>query len=191
MIPRLCLLDTLASIGPNETLQKFAEMTFPALPIKKATVTDIVSTFNQGARNIAQIDGSVKSPFYRNVAASLAVAGDPKQVNVVNADITAGFIHALPAPAYPFDVDMTRVERGRKLFKTNCGMCHKDHNDIVYKGENTTFAEQIGTDPNRSQVLNADALQLFLKHFVASDPETYETKDANGKTVQRQTTCAV
>ena len=182
LIPRLCLLDTLASIGPNETLQKFAEMTFPALPIKKATVTDIVSTFNQGARNIAQIDGSVKSPFYRNVAASLAVAGDPKQVNVVNADITAGFIHALPAPAYPFDVDMTRVERGRKLFKTNCGMCHKDHNDIVYKGENTTFAEQIGTDPNRSQVLNADALQLFLKHFVASVPETYETKDANGKT---------
>ncbi len=182
LIPRLCLLDTVASIGPTETLQKFAEMTFPALPIKKATVTDIVSTFKQGARNIAQIDGSVKSPFYRNVAASLAVAGDPKQVNVANADITAGFIHALPAPAFPFDVDMSRVERGQKLYKENCGMCHRDHNDIVYKAENTTFAEQIGTDPNRSQVLNADALQLFLRHFVASVPETYETKDANGKT---------
>lgn len=182
LIPRLLLLDTVAAKGAAATLHDFKDMTFPALPDKKATVTDIVSTFYQGARNIAQIDGSVKSPFYRNVAASLAVAGNPSQVNVPNADITAGFIHALPPPAYPFDVDMARANRGRKLFQEHCAVCHKNHNDIVYKAANETVKEQIGTDPNRSQVLNADALKLFLRHFVASVPKEYETKDASGKT---------
>ncbi|MEK6259996.1 MAG: di-heme-cytochrome C peroxidase [Planctomycetota bacterium] len=182
LIPRLLLLDTIVAKGPQATLHDFPEMTFGALPDKKATVTDIVSTFNQGARNIAQIDGSVKSPFYRNVAASLAVAGNPSQVNVPNAEITAGFIRALPPPAYPFEVDMARANRGRKLFEENCAVCHRDHNDIVYKAANETVREQIGTDPNRSQVLNGEALQLFLRHFVASVPKNFETKDAQGNT---------
>ena len=38
----------------------------------------------------------------------------------------------------------------------------------------------IGTDPNRSRVLNADGLALFLSHFVASVPADYEATDAKG-----------
>jgi hypothetical protein len=174
LIPRLLLLDTVNSIGPDKTLHGFASMNFPALPNQLATVTDILSTWQQGTQNLAQIDGSVKSPFFRNVAASLAVAGDPKAVNVQNADITAKFISHLPPPAYPFAVDAKMAERGKELFKTNCGACHKQFNDNLYK------VELIGTDPNRSRVLNADALALFLKHFVASVPVDYELADSTG-----------
>ncbi len=174
LIPRLLLLDTVNSIGPEKTLHDFAGMKFPALPNQLATVTDILSTWQMGDQNIAQIDGSVKSPFFRNVAASLAVAGDPAAVNVMNADITAKFISHLPPPAYPFAIDATRAGRGKEIFKTNCLPCHKSFNDNLYK------TDLIGTDPNRSRVLNADGLALFLKHFVASVPENYETTDANG-----------
>ena len=38
----------------------------------------------------------------------------------------------------------------------------------------------IGTDPNRSRVLNADGLALFLRHFGESVPASYEAIDSKG-----------
>lgn len=172
LIPRLLMLDTITLIGPEGYNREFKKLSFPALPNELATVTDILSTWQQGSQNLAQIDGSVKSPFFRNVAASLAVAGEPKYVNVLNAEFTANFISRLPPPAYPFAIDATRAARGQDLFKANCAACHKPFNDIVYP------VDLIGTDPNRSRVLNASGLALFLKHFVASVPANFETTDS-------------
>ena len=180
LIPRLLLLDFVRDKGVQIAMRDFQVTPFGALPDKKATVTDIISTFKQGARNTAQIDGSVKSPFYRNVAASLAVAGDPALVNARNAEIAVSFLRDLPAPAYPFDVDMQRAIRGRSLFSYNCAPCHRDQNDNLYKPANPRIREQIGTDPNRSEVLNAETLRLFLKHFVASVPADFMARDAQG-----------
>lgn len=174
LLPRLLLLDTVLSVGPAKTMTGFMGMPFKALPEQLATFTDILSTWKQGTQNIAQVDGSVKSPFFRNIAASLAVAGDPKMVNVANADITATFISQLPPPLYPFGIDEGRAKRGQEVFAKNCAACHREYNDIVYK------ADLIGTDPNRSRVLNSDGLALFLRHFVASVPASYETTDAKG-----------
>jgi hypothetical protein len=178
LIPRLLLFDTVVKIGPAKTTQTFATTTFPALPEKLATVTDILSTFQQADQNLAQVDGSVKSPVFRTVAASLAVAGDPTLVNIRNADITASFIAHLPPPAYPFAVDGKKSARGMELFKANCAGCHKLNNDTVYS------VESIGTDPNRSKVLNPDALALFVRYFVASVPVDYEITEANGTKVK-------
>ena len=174
LLPRLLLLDTVTSLGPAKTMAGFMGMTFTALPEQLATATDILSTWKQGAQHIAQVDGSVKSPFFRNIAASVAVAGDPKMVNVRNADVTAQFISQLPPPLYPFAIDAGAAERGKATFAQNCAACHREFNDIVYP---TTL---IGTDPNRSRVLNADGMALFLRHFTASVPAAYEITDANG-----------
>jgi hypothetical protein len=174
LLPRLLLLDTVVSLGPARTTAEFMGMPFKALPDELATVTDILSTWKQGTQNLAQVDGSVKSPFFRNIAASLAVAADPKLVNVRNADITAKFIGQLPPPLYPFGIDAAAAKRGKEIFTKNCAACHREYNDIVYK------ADRIGTDPNRSRVLNSDGLALFLRHFVASVPADYETTDARG-----------
>jgi hypothetical protein len=174
LLPRLLLLDTVTSLGLAKTTAEFMGMPFKAMPDKLATVTDILSTWKQGTQNIAQVDGSVKSPFFRNIAASLAVAADPKLVNVQNADITARFISQLPPPPYPFGIDTAAAERGKGIFARNCAACHRAFNDIVYK------ADLIGTDPNRARVLNPDGLALFLRHFVASVPADYETTDARG-----------
>ena len=174
LIPRLLMIDTIGAIGPDRYAREFKDMTLPALPNELATVTDILSTWQQASRNFAQIDGSVKSPFFRNVAASLAVAGAPKYVNVLNAELTAKFISRLPPPAFPFAIDTPRATRGQQVFKAHCAACHKPFNDNVYP------VDLIGTDPNRSRVLNADGLALFLKHFVASVPAEFETTDSKG-----------
>jgi hypothetical protein len=120
------------------------------------------------------VDGSVKSPFFRNIAASVAVAGDPAMVNVRNAEVTADFISQLPPPLYPFAIDAAAAARGKEVFAQNCAACHREFNDIVYP------VNLIGTDPNRSRVLNADGLALFLRHFTASVPAAYEITDASG-----------
>jgi len=178
LIPRLLLLDTVMTLGPAKTIHDFPGTNFAALPNQLATVTDILSTWQQASQHVAQVDGSVKSPVFRNVAASLAVAGDPKLVNIQNADISAKFISHLPAPAYPFAIDAKMADRGKQLFEANCAICHKPSNDNLYS------VDQIGTDLNRSRVLNADALALFLKHFIASVPPDFETTDATGAKVK-------
>jgi hypothetical protein len=159
-------------------MQTFAATNFPALPVNLATVTDILSTWQQANQHVAQVDGSVKSPVFRNVAASLAVAGDPQDVNIQNADITARFIGHLPPPAYPFAIDAKMASRGKELFTANCSGCHRPFNDNLYA------VGQIGTDPNRSKVLNSDALALFLKDFIASVPADYIVTDATGAKIK-------
>jgi hypothetical protein len=178
LIPRLLLFNSVVTIGVDKTTHSFATTNFPALPNQLATVTDILSTFQQAEQNVAQVDGSVKSPVFRNVAASLAVAGDPTLVNIRNTDITATFIAHLPPPAYPFAIDSKMASRGKEIFRTNCAACHKPDNDNLYA------VDQIGTDLNRSKVLNADALALFLKYFVASVPVDYEITDSAGAKVK-------
>ncbi|MEO7271712.1 MAG: c-type cytochrome [Vicinamibacterales bacterium] len=174
LLPRLLLLDTVASLGPAKTMAGFMGMSFKALPEQLATFTDILSTWRQGTQHIAQVDGSVKSPFFRNIAASVAVAGDPKMVNVRNAAVTAEFISQLPPPLYPFAIDAAAAERGQAIFTQNCAACHRERNDNVYP------TDLIGTDPNRSRVLNADGLALFLRHFAASVPAEFDLIDAKG-----------
>lgn len=178
LIPRLLLFDTVMHLGLQKTTQTFATTDFPALPHAMATVTDILSTWQQANQHVAQVDGSVKSPVFRNVAASLAVAGDPTAVNIENADISAKFISHLPAPAYPFAIDAKMAARGKTLFAENCGECHRPFNNNLYP------VGAIGTDPNRSQVLNAPALALFLKYFIASVPADYLVNDATGAKIR-------
>lgn len=175
LLPRLLLFDSIAKNGVPKTVAEFMGTKLEAMPDQLATATDILSTWKQASQHIAQIDGSVKSPLYRNVAASLAVAGDPAQVNVANAERTARFIGELPPPSYPFPIDAQRAERGGRLFREHCAVCHKSFNDVVYP------VDLIGTDPNRAKVLNPAGLDLFLRYFKASVPADYELTDAEGR----------
>jgi hypothetical protein len=67
----------------------------PPLPAQ----VDIPSVWRQSARNVAQWDGAVASPVYRNLAAEVGVIGVPQLVSFQNAKTTADFIADLPPPA--------------------------------------------------------------------------------------------
>ncbi|WP_407530469.1 hypothetical protein [Methylobacterium oryzisoli] len=133
----------------------------PSIP-PFATITDIPSVWNQAARHLAQWDGSVNSPFWRNIAAALPIVGDPARVDLHNVAIVANFLHELPPSPYPFNVDITRAGRGEALFREHCAICHKPNNDALYQ------YREIGTDMNRAAVLNDAALDLLMTGFAAS-----------------------
>lgn len=139
----------------------FIQQAHPEIP-PFATITDIPSVWNQQARDLAQWDGSVKMAFWRNIAAQLPIVGDPGKIDLINTGIVANFLNGLPPSPYPFEVDMASAARGEVLYKENCAVCHKAHNDVVYQ------SRDIGTDMNRAQVLNEAAFGLFLKGFSAS-----------------------
>ncbi|MCD0462376.1 c-type cytochrome [Roseiconus lacunae] len=182
LIPKLLLLDAVSTAQASgnagaipDALQRFLGQRYPAIVADNATVTDNVSTWMQVDRSVAQLDGSVRSPFFRNIAASLAVAGNPQNVNAENAAICVNFLHRLPPPAYPFEIDREKAEQGKQLFQENCLVCHFPGNKAVY--------HNVGTDMNRARVLRKPTVDLFLRHFRASIPQGFKYTDANGTEV--------
>jgi mono/diheme cytochrome c family protein len=148
----------------------------PEVPSFLATATDNPSVWNQQDRSFGQLDGSVKVPMIRNIAAEVAVVGNSAGVNFRNADITARFTARLPAPPYPFRVDGSRADRGRAVFERNCATCHQAGNTKLYP------AALIGTDPNRARVQTPEGRALFLEAFLAAIPEGYEATAPDGQT---------
>jgi mono/diheme cytochrome c family protein len=183
LVPKLLLLDDLIAArgapDPRQAtisaLSEFLSKPRPALRPENATATDILSTWYQKRHTVSQIDGSVKSPFFRNIAAILAVAGSPMQVNAHNADFSAKFLSELPPPAYPFPIGKEAAERGKQLFQKHCSVCHHDGNQQAYAS--------LRTDPNRARVLNQATVELLLRHFRASVPAGFTYKDPQGNTI--------
>jgi hypothetical protein len=125
-----------------------------------ATVTDAPSVWNQQARSLAQWDGSVRSPFWRNIAAQLPIVGTPAKIDLVNTYLVAEFLEELPSAPYPFEVDLRRAARGEALFAESCADCHQAKNERIYS--------ELQTDFNRAAVLSPAGRRLFLLGFAAS-----------------------
>jgi hypothetical protein len=134
---------------------------------------DIVSVWRQNARAMAQWDGSIANPVYRNLAASLGVIGNPALVDYENAKITADFAAELPPPPYPFSVDLGKAIEGGKHFLKHCYGCHKDDNATVYT------PAQTGTDPGRTNSITREGRRRLILALRASckDPAVCDVPD--------------
>ncbi len=182
LLPKLVHYEYFKDATPTNIQEKsksFLETDFPALPKNLATVTDIVSVWDQVDKPLSQIDGSVKSSFFRNIAAIVAIAVNPNDANYVNADFSQRFTRKLIAPAYPFPVDSVRAAKGEAIFKENCSVCHKTGN--------TTLYQNMGTDFNRARVINDEGFALFGRNFRAAVPKGYTIKGDNGETIEPAT----
>ncbi|WP_165074392.1 c-type cytochrome [Paludisphaera rhizosphaerae] len=156
-------------------VERFLAATYVEMPFQLATATDAMSVWRQADRPFGQLDGSVRSPFVRQVAAMTAVVGRPIGVNYVNADFTTRFLHELPAPPYPFPVDLTRAQRGEALFKANCAACHRPGNGSIYG------REVVDTDMNRARVVSdPSGRELLVRSFLAAIPKDYEATGPDG-----------
>ena len=161
---------------PGMAVRRFLATYYPEMPYRNATVTDNLSVWRQADRPFGQLDGSIRAPIIRNVAAQTAVVGSARGINVKNADISVRFTAHLPAAPYPFAVDMTRARRGEALFQQHCAVCHKVGNGMVYA------PDQIGTDTNRARVLSVEGKNLLVANFRAAIPKDYVATSADGTT---------
>lgn len=142
----------LAAVPPAEVLAD------PAAGLKKyfptaAGIGDIMSVWGQDKRVFAQWDGNLKNKLTRNLGAELGVAGDPRVVNFANGLATTSFVDKLPAPSYPFKVDLRKAAEGRAVYEQACASCHET--------EKFMPVADIGTEPGRATGLTKDT-RLFL-----------------------------
>jgi hypothetical protein len=178
LIPKFLLGREILSqaAGDGDPIGRFLATYYPEMPYRNATVTDNLSVWRQADRPFGQLDGSIRAPIIRNVAAQTAVVGSSRGINVRNADICAKFTANLPAPPYPFAVDMVRARRGEALFLDHCAVCHRAGNGAAYP------ADRLGTDSNRARVLSVEGKALLIENFRAAIPKDYEATAADGTT---------
>jgi hypothetical protein len=134
------------------------------------SITDFMVVWEQDKRKVhwsadhkqlvdggGQWNGNIPIPMFRNLAAELTMGfGAETDVRVsAFAEILLG---DLPAPVYPFDVDMDKAKQGSVLYQRNCTACHKSHNGKVY---------QIGTDSGRAHVVSDAIAENARKVFTA------------------------
>lgn len=124
------------------------------------SVADIMSVWRQADRRSAQWDGNIRNNLIRNLGAELGVAGDPRIVNYQNAVLTTPFVANLPAPVYPFSVDLKKAIEGYGIYQKACASCHESEAFMGIK--------DIGTEPGRATGLTADARLLLVKNLKAS-----------------------
>jgi|CXWL01.1.fsa_nt_gi mono/diheme cytochrome c family protein len=133
------------SVNPDTDLPPFQSM------------TDFMAVWEQGKRKVhwsadhkqlidggGQWNGNIPIPMFRNLAAELTM-GFGAETDVRVSAFAEILLENLPAPVYPFAVDMDKANKGGELYQQNCADCHRPHNDAVY---------QIGTDSGRAHVVS-------------------------------------
>lgn len=138
---------------------------FPSVRV----VSDIMSVWRQKDRRLAQWDGNIEAKTLRNLGAALGVIPNPDLVSYENVEFNTKFIDALPPPSYPFTVDKSKAEMGKKIFDSACASCHNGDTPHIP-------LDVVKTDPNRSPGVKAFGRQriseLILQACIdKSNPE--------------------
>jgi mono/diheme cytochrome c family protein len=142
------------------------------LPPAPAQV-DNPSVWRQRARDAAQWDGSIATPVYRNLAASVGVIGVPQAVSYSNAKLAADFLADLPPAPYPFDVDAGKALAGAVLYGKYCASCHQASGTKFFSGPD------VGTDLNRTQTVTPENRKRLIAVLRAActDPVECDVPD--------------
>lgn len=159
----------------GERLRSTAHEWMPQVPAP----IDIASLYHLDQRHHAGWDAN-QGASARVIASGTSAVGDPYKLNLPAHEMMNDFASELPAPAYPFEVDLGLAEQGEAIFESNCGVCHKPNNDRVY-----TIAQLDGVDDHRAQVLSPTArLGLIALMREACQGEAW--CQAAGETVEEQ-----
>jgi mono/diheme cytochrome c family protein len=154
-------------------------------------ITDFMVVWEQDKRKVrwspdhsqlieggGQWNGNIPIPMFRNMAAELTM-GFGAKTDLRVAAFAQTLLENLPAPVYPFDVDMVTAKQGEQLYQKNCATCHQPHNGQVY----TNMGTNLGRAFIASQSITEGARGLFT---AICSPTT--VLDMPGG--QKQTPCA-
>jgi len=144
-----------------------------------AAITDFMAVWEQGKRLAhwsqdhtrlvdggGQWNGNIPIPIFRNLAAELTV-GLGADTDLRVAVFAEDLLRDLPAPVYPFAVDLDLARKGESLFQENCAACHKPHNGEVY---------DMGTDLGRAHVVSEALAQGARATFTGICPPSKTVK---------------
>lgn len=133
-------------------------------------VTDIMAVWDQQKRNPrwndskddlidggGQWNGHIPLLIYKNIAAqgTLGVGN----IDIAVSAFSEVLLEKLPAPAYPFNVNVELANKGKELFQQNCVECHRDNNGKVYRNIHTN----LGRAEIASRLITTAAVSSFTE----------------------------
>lgn len=111
-------------------------------------IVDFPSIWNQAARDGLRLhwDGNNTSLHERNLSAALGAGAQPQDVDLYRLARVEEWLKHLPAPRWPFAIDVAQAERGRLVYERYCAACHELGGSRM--GEVVPL-DSIGTDRGR------------------------------------------
>jgi hypothetical protein len=113
---------------------------------------DLMSIWDQASREGMWLhwDGNNDSLDERNLSAAIGAGATPitlsNDVNLAGVDRVKQWIMTLPAPRYPFPIDMAKAAAGRPVYEAQCASCHEAGNPGYGAVIPTRYLQ---TDPER------------------------------------------
>lgn len=166
----------------RETVRRLVDQT----PIPDGGPSKLPCLYEEGRREWAQFDGSVRDPYTRNSIAAMGVGATaqnmrkPAILDTIRQSYTyvetlAGPKYSEVFPAHP--IEHARAERGSEIYRQYCGDCHGWPGaapgtwvDGKRQGQIISL-DEIGTDPGRVSVRYYDELaKLIFDYFPAGHP---------------------
>ncbi|MEZ4742507.1 MAG: hypothetical protein R3B45_08675 [Bdellovibrionota bacterium] len=151
-----------------------------------AAIVDIKSMYYSSNKKYANWDGN-QDREARVLASGVSSVGDPAMVNYEVIQPMNNFIDYLPPAPYPFEIDLSKVEAGKNIYRdprfkykgidVSCQSCHGNKLSEELSGEiysdkmskvNTRglfSTEEIGTDPGRA-VVNSEPARRILADLI-------------------------
>jgi hypothetical protein len=133
---------------------------------------DLMSIWDQASREGMWLhwDGNNDSLDERNLSAAIGAGATPitlsNDVNLAGVDRVKQWIMSLPAPRYPFPIDMAKAAAGRPVYEASCAECHEAGNPGYGAVIPTRYLQ---TDPER-QVAFDDRMAARMNTIGSGKP---------------------
>lgn len=106
-------------------------------------------------------DGNSPRKKDRDMGAAFGAGATKKSIDVASIARISDWLRDLPAPAYPWSVDSSRVGRGSQLFAQRCASCHAVGGAMTGKVDPISV---VRTDPYRLRSYTTKLNQLLLDY---------------------------
>jgi hypothetical protein len=176
--------------GRTQAFRELARLILDRPGANDRAYSKLPAVFRQADREWAQYDGSARNPLTRSVLASLAAGAtvetleQPDTLASVRQNVV--FVSEARGPRYrelfpDRPADPAKAERGRGVYLKYCNDCHGHPEGDTWvkgrqQGELMTPA-QIGTDPERLEILHYDELTDALYNLIQRDSPLYTKRE--------------
>jgi mono/diheme cytochrome c family protein len=106
-------------------------------------------------------DGNSPRKKDRDIGAAFGAGATRESVDTASIARISDWLRDLPAPAYPWGIDSTKVARGAQVFAQSCATCHAIGGALTGKVDPLS---SVKTDPHRLRSYTAKLNQLLLDY---------------------------
>lgn len=122
--------------------------------------TDVMAIWNEKDHEglLHHSDGLNTTLVESVLSGALATGTNKKEIDLASLERVQNWLLEVQPPSYPFEIDSTQLDKGKKLFDNQCSSCH------AFGGKKTGQViplSEVKTDPNRTNHWTQEASDGF------------------------------